>query len=53
MSAARLKQKAGDLDLALDDEDLARLRPMVADLLAVARDLRRRGSRERPQQRPG
>jgi hypothetical protein len=40
LSAARLKRKTNELNLKLDDEDLARLRPMVADLLDVGRRLR-------------
>ncbi len=48
LSAARLKRMADELDLKLDDEDLARLRPMVADLLAVGRHLRLQDRRERP-----
>jgi len=39
---------ASELDLKLDDEDLARLRPMVEDLLAVGRGLRDRHHGERP-----
>ena len=42
LSAARLKQMAGELDLKLDDEDLTRLRPMVEDLLNVGERLRRK-----------
>ena len=38
---------AADLDLKLDAEDLSRLRPMVADLLAVGRRLRRVDRNER------
>jgi hypothetical protein len=48
MSAARLKRIARELDLKLDDEDLARLGPMVADLRAVGRRLRLKAPGERP-----
>jgi hypothetical protein len=40
MTVARLRQMAHALDLPLDSEDLTRLRPMVDDLIAVARGLR-------------
>ncbi len=53
LSSARLRRMADELHLKLDDEDLARLRPMVADLLAVGRRLRRMGERERPTPRSG
>ena len=53
LSAAWLKQRAVELDLKLDDDDLTRLRPMVADLLEVGRRLRRRDQRERPPAKPG
>ena len=48
LSAARLKRMADELELKLGDEDLTRLRPMVADLLAVGRRLRLMIERERP-----
>ena len=48
LSAARLKRMADELELKLGDEDLARLRPMVADLLAVGRRLRLQDLREPP-----
>ena len=48
LSAARLRRMANELGLKLDDEDLARLRPMVADLLAVGRRLRLQDLREPP-----
>ena len=51
LSAARLKRMADELELKLDEEDLARLRPMVADLLTVGRRLRLKGQRERPKPR--
>jgi len=47
-SAARLRRMADELDLRLTDGDLARLRPMVADLLAVGRRLRLKSRGERP-----
>ena len=40
LTVARLREQARALDLPLDDEELASLRPMVEDLLAVARRLR-------------
>ena len=53
LSAARLKRMADELELKLGDEDLTRLRPMVADLLAVGRRLRLMIERERPTPRSG
>jgi len=47
-STAWLRQIAGELGLKLGNQDLARLRPMVADLLAVGRRLRLKDQRERP-----
>jgi hypothetical protein len=40
LTLGRLRQLALALDLPLDDEDLTRLRPMVDDLISVARRLR-------------
>ena len=51
LSLSKLRQMAREHDLRLDEEDLARLRPMVEDLLAVGRSLRRRGHEERPRPR--
>lgn len=51
LSLSRLRRMAHELDLKLDEEDLARLRPMVDDLLAVGRNLRRVDSKERPRPR--
>ena len=47
-STAWLRQIADELGLKLGNQDLARLRPMVADLLAVGRRLRLKDQRERP-----
>jgi hypothetical protein len=52
LSLSKLRQMASERDLRLDEEDLARLRPMVEDLLAVGRHLRREGHEERPRPRP-
>ena len=46
LSLSNLRQMAHERDLRLDEEDLARLRPMVEDLLAVGRGLRRKGNEE-------
>jgi hypothetical protein len=40
LTLPRLRQMALALDLSLDDESLTRLRPMVNDLISVARRLR-------------
>lgn len=40
LSAARLRRMASAVHLELVDEELARLLPMVRDLLAVAQKLR-------------
>ena len=40
LTVARLREQARALDLPLDDDELASLRPMVEDLLAVAQRLR-------------
>jgi hypothetical protein len=40
LTVARLRSTADTLDLPLSDEDVARLRPMVEDLMAVGRRLR-------------
>ena len=40
LTEARLRRMATALDLDLEDEELARLLPMVRDLLAVAQKLR-------------
>jgi hypothetical protein len=40
LTVDRLRAMAVALDLPLSDEDLARLRPMVEDLMAVGRRLR-------------
>jgi hypothetical protein len=55
LTVARLRQMAVALDLPLDDDDLARLRPMVEDLMAVGRRLREQqpGSIGRPDHRAG
>ena len=55
LSLSRLRQMADMLQLELDDEELARLRPMVHDLLDVSQRLRRDyGLRlDRPARRPG
>ena len=47
-SLARLRRMADEFDLKLDDDDLARLQPLVADLLAVGRRLRLKARGERP-----
>jgi len=52
LSLSELRQMARERDLRLDEEDLARLRPMVEDLLVVGRRLRRVGDEERPRPRP-
>ena len=41
LSVARLRQMASSLELDLDAQELARLRPMVQDLLEVGQRLRR------------
>ena len=41
LSLARLRQLASSLELDLDAQELARLRPMVQDLLEVGQRLRR------------
>jgi len=41
LSIARFRQMASSLDLDLNAEELAGLRPMVQDLLEVGRRLRR------------
>ncbi|HVD46907.1 MAG TPA: hypothetical protein VNG70_06460 [Candidatus Limnocylindria bacterium] len=55
LTVARLREQARALELPLDDEELASLRPMVEDLLAVARRLRhyQAGILAGPDQRPG
>ena len=53
LSLSKLRQMAHERDLRLDEEDLARLRPMVADLLAVGRRLRRDAQEERTRPQPG
>ena len=40
VTVAKLRELTRTLELPLDDEELARLRPMVEDLLAVAHRLR-------------
>jgi len=40
LTEARLRRMATALDLDLEDEELARLLPMVRDLLTVAQKLR-------------
>ena len=40
LTVVKLRQMARALDLPLDDQDLARLLPMVDDLLSEARRLR-------------
>jgi hypothetical protein len=40
LTVARLREKARALELPLEDEDLARLAPMVDDLIGEARRLR-------------
>jgi hypothetical protein len=40
LTMAKLRELKSALELPLDDEELAQLRPMVEDLLAVARRLR-------------
>jgi hypothetical protein len=40
LTVARLRELTQAMELSLNDEELARLRPMVEDLLAVARRLR-------------
>lgn len=51
LSLSNLRQMARERDLRLDEEDLARLRPMVEDLLAVGRGLRRKENEEGPRPR--
>jgi len=41
LTVARLRQMASSLELDLNAEELARLRPMVQDLLQVGQRLRR------------
>ena len=41
LTVARLRQMASSLELDLDAQELARLRPMVQDLLEVGQRLRR------------
>ena len=41
LSVARLRQMASHLELDLDEGELARLRPMVQDLLQLGQRLRR------------
>jgi len=52
LSLSKLRRMARKHELALDEQDLARLRPMVEDLLAVGRSLHREGPEERPRPRP-
>jgi hypothetical protein len=40
LTVAKLRELARAMEVPLDDEELASLRPMVEDLLAVARRLR-------------
>ena len=41
LTVARLREMARALELPLDEEDLTRLTPMVADLVGESRRLRR------------
>ena len=52
LSMARLREMAAARDLDVHEDELARLRPMVRDLLDVARRLRS-AIRERPAKQPG
>jgi hypothetical protein len=40
LTVAKIRELARALELPLDEDELTRLRPMVEDLLAVARRLR-------------
>lgn len=55
LTVARLRQMTQALDLPLDEEDLSRLRPMVDDLMVVARRLRQHqpGGTGQPDPRAG